>query len=258
MRQGSTGSSATEAAAKSAGAQAAAPREAAPAEVLGWFGARWLLLIAAQGAVVLALWGAGELEPLWASVAWWPLTLSLAQLPLLALLARRWGGVRRMVMELSRGERPSASALALFVPLALALGVAPALLIAQLLWGEAPAGRLLLVGVAPAELRFLAWSLVPLLAALVELPLLAWWLRRAPTRGAAAGLAIAIGALLFALPHLLHPFVPAMQFSLWRALMPLPLGLLFAMALHRHPALLPAAMALQALLALLAALWVYG
>jgi hypothetical protein len=222
-------------------------------EILGWIGLRLLLLLLAQGAVVVGLMFAGQPEPLWASVSWWPLSVSGAQIIFFLLLQQRWGGAAALVRQLSRGTSPTGRMKALLSAAGLLSAWVPAWWVAQFLWGDAAAGRLLLLSATPAGATLLAWSLLPLSTVLVELPLLAWWVRRIPN----GALAVAAGALLFTAAHALHPFAPAMQFFIWRSLMPLALGLFYAATLRRWPALLGTWMALHALVVLASVAWIY-
>lgn len=212
-------------------------------------------LVAAQAVIAAAIALTGGREAWWASVAWWPWSLSLANLLGLALLwgARRRRGLSIAGLYLPSGWQSEARAALLSAPLLIILAIAPAVALAQLLWPDPSVGRWLLRGPEVPLQQLLGLLLVPITSALLELPLLRWWLA-APAGNRSRR--VALGALIFSAQHALHPFAPAMSFFIWRSLMTLPLALALALGLARRPGLLPYWLVVHALLLALAGAWV--
>jgi hypothetical protein len=216
---------------------------------------RLISLLLAQGLLALGLWLAGEREPWWASGAWWPWSLTLAN----SVALGWWWRTRRPNPPPLRPAvdppEPQPTAALRQLPLLLLAAIAPPLLLAHALWPDPNVARWLLTGADPPLHAWVVLLLAPLSSALVELPLLRQLLHRG--RGPTPLRVIAL-ALAFSAQHALHPFVPAMSFFLWRSLMSIPLWLFYAISLARRPRLLPHWILTHALLLALAGAWVLG
>jgi hypothetical protein len=216
---------------------------------------RLFSLLATQVLIAATIAITGGREPWWSSVAWWPWSLSLANLLGLGLVwaARRRHGLTIANLYLPTGWRTAARPALMGGPFLVVLAIVPAAALAQVLWPDPGVGRWLLRGAEPPLHLILGLLIAPATSALLELPLLRWWLAHSERKGFAE---IAVATLFFSAQHALHPFAPALSFFLWRSLMSLPIAFLFAFSLARRPGLLPYWLVTHALLMALAGAWV--
>lgn len=203
----------------------------------------------AQLLVMGALASARVAEPVWTLAAWWPISGALANL-------LTYVGLRRAhphdVKVRARDLPTNAIVTAL-------LTVAPASGMAWWLWGDATPLAALLGAPLPPLALLVAWVVYPISVARVEIPMFA-----RPLTHAAANLPlppaarVALAGALLCLPILVWPFVPAMEFTQWRAVAGMPLAWGLARMLTREPSRAGALAIAHAGVMLIAALWSTG
>jgi hypothetical protein len=220
---------------------------------LGMTFARIILFVAYQSLAALVCLLAGRTSPWQAAIAWWPATVTAANITCLALLRWLAGRERLRLRDLYNFDRRSAGR-DLLVVLGLLvvggpLGYVPSVLLGRLLFGsaEAVADRWILPLPAWAAIAFAI--LFPLTIALSELPsyfgyalprLQALWNRRwAP---------VLLAAFMLGAQHIALPLVFDARFMLWRAASFLPFALYLSLLLNWRPRLLPYLMVVHGLM----------
>lgn len=195
----------------------------------------------------------GHAAPWTASVAWWPVTATLANLVSLGLLRWLLTLEGQSYRSLLRFERASVRRDVLISLGLLAVGgvlaMAPNLGLAALLWGDPEAPLATFVQPLPLWGALVALVGFPLTVALSELPTYYAYARpRLEAAGAAPWLALGAAALLHGLQHAALPLVFDGPFLVWRALMFLPFALFVGAALRWRRRLLPYLMIAHGLL----------
>lgn len=213
-----------------------------------------LVLFALLQAALAALFGAlGRPTPWAASVAWWPVTATVANLVSLAFLVRLLRLEGRTFRDLVRIERGTVRA-DILVSLGLlvvggVVAMAPNLGLAMLFWGDPQAPLATFIQPLPLWAGLVALIVFPITVALSELPTYYGYARpKLEALGAAPWVALAVAALFHALQHAALPLVFDGPFLLWRSLMFLPFALYVATALRWRPRLLPYLMVVHGLL----------
>lgn len=183
-------------------------------------------------------------DPWSASVAWWPVSATLANLVSLAQL-RVWlrlDGMRyRDLLRVEPGtvRKDALTSLGLLVAGGV-LAMGSNLGLATLLWGNPEVPLATFVRPLPLWGGLLALVAFPVTVALGELPLYYAYARpRLEAADLAPWLALGSAALFHGLQHAALPLVFDGPFMLWRALMFLPFALFVGGALRWRPRLLP-------------------
>lgn len=211
----------------------------------------WLMLFGRMG--LLAGWQAvfalgfylmGSVAGWRASTAWWPLTVSLANLTAMALLVRLYRDEGGSYWRLFRPERAHVRndllVLLGFMVIAGPVAMAPNFLLATALFGSPEAAVAIMLQPLPRWALYAVMVLFPLTQGLVELPTyfayVMPWLEK---QGVARWLALALPAMMLGLQHIAVPLVFDARFIAWRGLMFLPFALLVGLILRWRPRVLP-------------------
>lgn len=223
---------------------------------------RFVLFLACQAAVAGVYLLQGAAEPWQASVAWWPVGVTITNFVchfLLVGFARREGLrwtelIHADFRHFKRDWLPLLGLLLLAGP----VGFLPNVGLGQLLFGSAEVAANMFAQPLPAWVALITLFSFPLTQSFGELPTyFAYAMPRLATRWKSplkAGLAAAfwLGA-----QHLAVPFIPDLRFILWRLLMFIPFALLLAWAIHWRPRLMPYFMIIHALIDFPVALMVW-
>ena len=195
----------------------------------------------------------GTPTPWDASAAWWPVTVTLANLTCIALLAwlarregMRWWDLYRV--ERHRVGRELLILLGLSVIIAPAVQI-PNIAVATWLFGDAQRAFDLFFRPLPLWAAYICLVLFPLTHVFAELP--TYYGYTMPRLAALSGrrwVAIALAAFWHAAQHCALPLLFDWRFILWRLLMFLPLAFLMALILSWRPRLLPYMMVVHGLL----------
>lgn len=220
---------------------AASPRLGRVARVLA---SRTILFAAFQAALAAAFALRGVPSPWAASVAWWPLTVTAANLVGVAWLSGLMRGEGRRWRDFLHVERGSVRGDVLVTLGLLAVGgivaMGPNLGLATVLWGDPQAPLATLVQPLPLWAALVAAIGFPLTIAASELPTYYGYVRpRLEALGARPWQAVVLAATVHGLQHVTLPLVPDARFMAWRALMFLPFALFVGAALRWRPRLLP-------------------
>lgn len=215
--------------------------------------ARIVLFAACQALVALLQLVAGAAHPWDASVAWWPVSATVANLLTIALLARmtRAEGLplsalwNRSALTWKRDVLWFLGAFVVLGPIAML----PSSLLAIALWGDVNATTPIMFQALPAWVAWLTLVLFPLSIAFSELPAYAGYTlpRLQAVTGRRGAMVLAVAAVLAA-QHVALPLVFDWRFALWRALMYAPFALFIIWAIDRRPTLLPYFMGMHALI----------
>lgn len=211
------------------------------------------LLIQALFAGYFALQGAPA--PWQASVAWWPVGVTVTNLLcflLLCRLARAEGSSYGQLIGADfRRLHLKGDLLALLGLLLLCGPVAmiPNLGLAQLLWGDIEGGIRLFIQPLPVGVALVALFAFPLTQSIGELPTyFGYVMDRLAERWKSPAKAILVSAFWLGAQHLTLPLIPDWRFILWRLCMFIPFGLLLGWAVYRRKRLLPYLMVVHALI----------
>jgi hypothetical protein len=187
------------------------------------------------------------------SVAWWPVSVSLANLCNLGVLV--WAARREglTLKQLIGGRRDTwrrdigwaLAGLLVITPLA----VAPNMALGSLLFADASVPATMMFRPLPVWAAVVVIPLFPISIALTELP--TYYAYGAPRLQAATGhrwWPLVLAACWHALQHVALPFVWDWRFITWRLLMFLPFALFVAWLIDRRRTVLPYMMAVHGLL----------
>ncbi len=217
-----------------------------------------LVLFAAFQALIAVALALGRVGDPWAaSAAWWPISVTLANVVTIALLAsaaRREGIPLTQLYGLGgQSLRDLPALLAVLLGAAVLGGTTPAILSAVLLGGTTR-GEELMARPLPEWAAITSLIAFPVTIALAELPA---YFGYAMPRLAAAWrsrvLAVLACSGALAAQHATAPLILDGGFVTWRALMFLPFALLLGTALAKRPSLLPYLMVVHAALDFVAA-----
>lgn len=222
----------------------------------------WPLVMLVSRTVLFALFQAtigvicalqGLSAPWNASVAWWPVTVTLTNLACVALLAwlarregMRWWDLYRV--ERHRVGRELLILLGLLVVIAPAVQV-PNVTVATWLFGDPQRAFDLFFRPLPLWVVYVCLVLFPLTHVFAELA--TYYGYTMPRLAALSGrrwVAISLAAFWHAAQHCMLPLLFDWRFILWRLLMFLPLAFLMAFILNWRPRLLPYMMVIHGLL----------
>jgi hypothetical protein len=214
---------------------------------------RTLLFAGFQAAFAVGLAAAGSTSPWEASIAWWPVSATLANFANLAVLARairREGTTWRDLFAVRRdGWRRDLRWMVLALVIVTPLAVGPNMGLGILLFGDASVPATMMFRPLPLWAALVVIPLFPLSIALSELP--TYYAFAAPRLQAATGARVwpwVLAAGLHAVQHVALPLVFDEAFVVWRLLMFLPFALFMAWLLHRRRTVLPYMMTVHGLL----------
>ena len=225
----------------------------APARAWLTLFARVVLFAAGQALVALVFVAAGEAHPWEASIAWWPVSATAANVvtvALLALVTRAEGAPLSILWNRSRAtwRRDALYFLGAFVALG-PIAMLPSSLLATALWGDPQAGATMMFRALPMWAAVPTLVLFPLSIAFSELPAYGGYvLPRLQAITGKRGLPVLIVAAVLAAQHVALPLVFDGSFILWRLLMYAPFALFVIWAIDRRPTLMPYFMGMHALI----------
>lgn len=215
--------------------------------------ARITLFAACQALVAIIQLVAGSAHPWEASVAWWPISATVANLLTIALLARmtRAEGLPLGALWNRSGatwKRDLLWFLGAFVLLG-PIAMLPSSWLALALWGDVNATTPIMFQALPLWVAWPTLVLFPLSIAFSELPAYAGYAlpRLQAITGKRGAMVLAVAAVLAA-QHVALPLVFDWRFALWRALMYAPFALFIVWAIDRRPTLMPYFMGMHALI----------
>jgi hypothetical protein len=215
--------------------------------------ARTVLFVACQGLLALGFALAGQADPWNASVPWWPVTATVANIVNLGLLVglTRTEGIRLTALwnlHRTTWRRDSLLFVGAFVVLA-PLTMFPSSLLALSLWGDVNVTTPIMFQPLPMWAVLPMLVLFPLSVALTELPTYFGYAmpRLQVVTGRRVAIAILASAAL-ALQHVALPLVADWRFATWRLLMYAPFALFVGWALDRRPTLMPYFMTMHVVL----------
>ncbi len=214
---------------------------------------RLVLFAGWQGVVALSFALQGSPDPWGASIAWWPLTVTLTNLVSIFLLryAARAEGFR--LRDLYRVERHSIwrelllslGALVISAP----LSMLPNTLLGNLLFGDANLTAAMMFRPLPMAAVYGLMLTFVLTIPFAELP--TYFSYVMPRLAALTGkgwVALVVSAFMLSAQHIAFPLIFDVRFILWRLLMFLPFALWIGFALYKRPRLLPYLMVGHALI----------
>ncbi|MDF2628616.1 MAG: hypothetical protein K0R39_2447 [Symbiobacteriaceae bacterium] len=220
------------------------------------------LIIQALVAAYYALQGAPS--PWQASVAWWPVGVTLTNLicyGLLRHLARREGLTfwQLIKADFSREYvRKDLLVLLGVILLAGPIAIIPNYGLGYLLFGDYMVPVNMFTQPLPYAVALVALFSFPLTMALGEIPTyFAYAMPRLATRWSSNWKAILAAAFWLGIQHMMLPFIPDWRFALWRGAEFLPFALLLGWVLHRRPRLMPYLLLFHVLIDFPVALMVY-
>jgi hypothetical protein len=224
-----------------------------PAGPLGMTFARSALFAGCQVLAALILLLAGNPAPWRAAIAWWPVTVIVANLTCLALLRWLAGCERIRLTDLYNFDRRTIGR-DLWVVLALLviggpLGYLPGVWLGRLLFGGAEAVADLWILPLPPVIAIVCAILFPLTIALSELPTyFGYALPRLQVQWGRRWLPVLLTSFMLAAQHIALPLVLDGRFMLWRAASFLPFAFFLGLLLNWRSRLLPYLMVVHGLM----------
>lgn len=205
---------------------------------------RTLLFILFQALFALAFALSGEAQPWERGAAFWPLTVTLANLVCLAGMSISLRVEGKKYLHLFRIRREHIKSdllvmLAAMLPLG-PVGYFPNVLLAGWLLGGAQAAVERMLLPLPLWVVYASIALFPLTQGLVEIPTyFAYVMPRLQAGGLNRWLALTLSAAALGLQHIAVPLLMDVNFILWRGLMFLPFAFLVGLMMLWRPRLLP-------------------
>ena len=202
------------------------------------------LFLAMQAALAIAFLLAGVESPWRASAAWWPLTVSVVNLVLLAILVilyrdeggSYWSIFRIHRQTLGRDLIALVAALLVIGP----IGFFPNILLAGVLFDSPQAALDLFVRPLPMWAAYVQLVLFPVTQGLVEVPLyFIYVMPRLDARSFPDLRPVVLPALMLGLQHVVIPLLFNVDFILWRSLMFIPFAFALGILMLWRPRLLP-------------------
>jgi hypothetical protein len=208
-------------------------------------------LFQALAAVIFTLLGSSEAWQ--ASIAWWPVTATLANLVnllLLTVLARNEG---MRLIDLYRVEKHNIGKELLvvlgFLVLAAPISMLPNIAIGNWLFGDVNLASALMFRPLPRWVIYMIMVAFPITIALSEMPnYYSYVMPRLEAMIKKPWLAVGIAGVFHALQHVTLPLIFDVRFILWRLLMFLPFALFVATILRLRPRQLPYMLVVHALM----------
>lgn len=225
-------------------------RRSGPTSAASFKTASWLLLFGRSGLFLLvqALFAlgfslGGSASPWDDGAAWWPFTVTIANLLCLGGMIFLFRAEGKNYWEIFRIRRENVKSdlLALLSTAIIGpLGYFPNILLANWLFGDSQSVLDLLVRPLPLWAVYASLILFPVAQGLIELPLyFAAVMPRLDSRRFPDLRPVILPALMLGLQHFAIPFVFDFRFILWRALMYIPFAFGVGILLHWRPRLLP-------------------
>ncbi|HYF77207.1 MAG TPA: CPBP family glutamic-type intramembrane protease [Symbiobacteriaceae bacterium] len=206
----------------------------------------------------------GEPNPWQASVAWWPVTVTLTNIicfVLLRWLARRDGITFGQLVHADFGREHLRKDLLLLLGVLLLAGpvaMIPNYGLGTLLFGDYMIPVNMFTQPLPVAVALITTITFPLTQSIGELPTyFGYAMPRLAQRWGSPWKAILVSAFWLGIQHMALPFIPQWRFALWRAAMFIPFALLLAWSIHRRPRLMPYLMVVHALIDLPVGMMVY-
>ncbi len=219
----------------------------------GMLASRFLLFAFFQGLIALVNVLAGNPHPWEASIAWWIVSATLANLVSIGLLAWLARGEGMRLIDIYRVGRSSFWREMLFclgfVVVAAPLVMLPNLGLGQLLFGDANVAAARMFRPLPLGVILLSAVAFPVTIALSELP--TYYSYAMPRLIALTGKTwpvILLVSVCHSAQHVALPLILDGNFVLWRLLMFFPFALFIAILLRWRPRLLPYLMVIHGLL----------
>ncbi len=204
-----------------------------------------LVLFAAWQAVVATVFALqGSPDPWGASVAWWPLTVTLTNLVCLGLLdiLARKEGLR--LIDLYKVGRHNFGKELLFClgtfVISAPLSMLPNTLIGNLLFGDVSLTTTMMFRPLPIAVVWVLMVALSITNGLAETPTyFAYCMPRLAAVTGRGWQALLICALMLAAQHIAFPLIFDLRFIVWRLLMFVPFALWIGFVLYKRPRLLP-------------------
>lgn len=205
---------------------------------------RLALFAAFQALIALFFALQGTAAPWAASIAWWPLSVTLTGVANLLLLIWLFGREGLRYRDLLRFNRPTWKSdlrvLLGFSLLAGPIGYLPSVLGSQWLFGDAMGGPNLMFLPLPMWMAVASLIFLPVAIAISELPnYFAYAMPRLQVLSRRNWLGLTLAVIFLAAQHCAMPLIFDGPFLLWRFVSFLPFALLVGLVLNWRPRLLP-------------------
>lgn len=211
-----------------------------------WFmlPARFVLFLIFQGLFALIYWLTGNTRAWDSSSAWWPITVTLANVICIVLLIKLFKRESLSYKGLFRFERQYIKkdilVLLGFLVISGPIGYLPNILIARGLFGNEVVASELLFRHLPLWAAWLSLFFLPITQGLAELPTyFGYVMPRLKTTTNSAILAVVLPSLFLAIQHIGAPLLLDSRFIVYRMTMFLPFAFLVGILLYWRPRLLP-------------------
>lgn len=216
---------------------------------------RLVLFLVWQALIAVGYLLAGHAAPWSASVAWWPISVTLTNLVTIAYLRRQAAreGVSYWQLIGAVFNRQHVK-LDLLTILGVLIAAAPAAMLpniglATLLFGDPMVPVGMFAQPLPVAVALVSMVAFPLTIAFAELPFyFGYVMPRLAAGRPGYGWPVILPALFLAAQHATLPFIPDPRFVLWRLGMFIPFALLLGFVIRWRPRLLPYLMAVHALI----------
>ena len=214
---------------------------------------RLALFAAWQAVVALVFALQGNPDPWGASTAWWPLTVSLANLVSIALLRHVANAEGLRLRDLYRVERHTfwrellicLGALVVSAP----LSMLPNTFLGNLLFGDVTLTSTMMFRPLPVAAVYGLMLFLVLTIPFAELPTyFSYVMPRLAVLTGKGWVALIIASFMLGAQHIAFPLIFDVRFILWRLFMFLPFALWIGFALYKRPRLLPYLMVGHALM----------
>lgn len=226
---------------------------------------RFCLFLAWQAAIAAYYALQGDPSPWQASVAWWPVTVTLTNVicyGLLRYLTRREGLTFWQLIGADFGREHLRNDLLFMLGLLVLAGpvaMLPNIGLGYLLFGDFQIPVNMFTQPLPVAVALVGAVIAfPLTQAMAELPTyFGYAMPRLARRWNSSWKAVLVASVWLGIQHLAVPFIPEWRFALWRAAEFIPFALLLGWALNRNPRLMPYLMVVHALIDFPVGLMVY-
>jgi hypothetical protein len=214
---------------------------------------RTILFAAIQTLFAIVFQLAGSLTPWQASAAWWPFTVILTNLLMLAYFTRLYRSERNSYWNIFRFYRAGLGIDLLIVfgsqLIAGPAGFFPNIWLASWLYGDSTTVMDSFIRPLPYVAVILGMVGFAITQGLTELPTyFAFCLPRLKAQGIPTWVAIALTSMMLSFQHMAIPLLFDARFLAWRGLMYLPFALILGILINFRPRLLPYYAAIHALM----------
>ncbi|MBN2047710.1 MAG: hypothetical protein JW750_07710 [Anaerolineaceae bacterium] len=205
---------------------------------------RSLLFLAFQALIAVIYLLTGSPTAWNDSAAWWPFAIIFTNLVCLFALIHFYRQEQSKFWDVFRIDRKAMKKDLLFLlgfmVIAGPLGYLPNILSAKWLFGDPQIALDLLVRPLPAWGAIAAFLFFPLLQGLVEIPTyMLYVLPHLEKQGVRPWAAVSLASLFLAAQHIFAPFLPNLDFIMYRFVMFLPFAVLIALVMRSRPRLMP-------------------